>query len=598
MTNVDGQQTYEKNIRRNLSRLIVMFAIGLLLSLVLIFFIPDEILKMHPPAIVILLFKSHDIYFVGLCFLLLIWLRAEATWLRWLKFWSVRIFERPGQNRLLQLLITLVTLTICLFGVHYVFEEYALSPDEFFVDFVAQSIAAGFLLTPLDPLWRDFASALQPSFVQVSAGGNYWSPLWRPGNAMIVAVFDLLGAHNLGHAVLTAGCLPLIAMLAKRFWPDYPSAPILAMLLLALSPQFMLTGMTRYAMTSHLFFGLLWLVLFLRDTKMGHVGAALTGFFAVGIHHIHIHPLFVLPFMIGLLRDRRWTLSGFYAVWYSAALLIWFFWRDIAELVQRGDANSLSDFAYLSHATTHYLTSHGIIDVLYWLVNIFRFISWQSFALIVLFTFGIASIRKSDTAVRNLAWAIGLSIIPYLLLMPSQGHGWGYRFLHPLLANFALIAVHGWVCLRSRVSSEFRVQFAGGLCAATILFAAVSFPARMNQAYSINHPFATAAKYIRTLDTDIVLIDSKSIWFGNDFIRNDPLLRNRPKIMAADQLDDKSLAILCGNRDVILIGFHELATFGVDYIPALAEEEELRRRNLLNRLKTKDCNPISVSNQG
>jgi hypothetical protein len=60
MTNVDGQQTYEKNIRRNLSRLIVMFAIGLLLSLVLIFFIPDEILKMHPPAIVILLFKSQS----------------------------------------------------------------------------------------------------------------------------------------------------------------------------------------------------------------------------------------------------------------------------------------------------------------------------------------------------------------------------------------------------------------------------------------------------------------------------------------------------------------------------------------------------------
>jgi hypothetical protein len=182
--------------------------------------------------------------------------------------------------------------------------------------------------------------------------------------------------------------------------------------------------------------------------------------------------------------------------------------------------------------------------------------------------------------------------------MPSQGHGWGYRFLHPLLANFALIAVHGWVQFRSKISREVHVQFVGGLCVATILFAAISFPARMIQAYNINHPFVAASQYIRALETDIVLIDSKSVWFGHDFIRNDPLLRNRPKIMSVDHLDEKALSVLCANRDVLLIGLPELAKFSVHKMPRPREVEEARFQTLVARLKNSGCTPLAISKNG
>ena len=60
-------------------------------------------------------------------------------------------------------------------------------------------------------------------------------------------------------------------------------------MLLASSPQFLITSMTSYAMSAYLALNLLWLWLFLRDTPRAHLAAMTVGFAACGLHQLIFH---------------------------------------------------------------------------------------------------------------------------------------------------------------------------------------------------------------------------------------------------------------------------------------------------------------------
>ena len=573
-----------------------LFALGL--SLLFHFTIPDDVLLRHPAAIVVYLFKQHDIYWIAPALILLAaWrFRLGAPAPGQVSQLAVAV-EVLARHRAWPWLFAALTLALAGLGRELVFHRYALSPDEFFVEFAAASFLQGHLLSPIAEAWRDYALALQPRFVQFSADFLYWSPLWRPGNALLVALFALLKLEPWTHAVLAAGSIPLIAGLARRLWPATASAPVIAAGLLALSPQFAITAMTQYAMTAHLFFGLLWLTFYLRDTAGGHAAAAIVGFFAVGLHHFHIHPLFVLPFMVTLLWHRRWPLALFYALWYALAIGFWFFWRDLAEAWLRGDASAIGgigDLAFLSDVSWHYLTSHGPIDLLYWAVNLSRFISWQNLTMVLLAYAGLRSLRGAPLVLRQLAWAIGLSLLPYILLMPSQGHGWGYRFMHPLLGNFVLLAVHGWITVRQRLAVQERQRAAAVLIALALIAGGIGIPLRMWQAEAMTRPFALASRAIAGLDADVVLLDIRDSWFASAMVRNDPLLRNRPKVMSAQHLSAGKIKALCRGRRVLLLQHAALAQFGILAIPDDPAAAPVRRRALRQIFADAGCAPLDL----
>ena len=123
-----------------------------------------------------------------------------------------------------------------------------------------------------------------------------------------------------------------MADIARRVFPDAPGAPALAAILLVVSPQFLATAGSGFSFAAHLAFNLLWLALFLRGTLGGHIAAAAVGFFAVGLHQVHVHPLFVFPFLAAMLLGRFggfWKLVP-YAVSYGLALPIWMMWPEIS----------------------------------------------------------------------------------------------------------------------------------------------------------------------------------------------------------------------------------------------------------------------------
>ncbi len=75
----------------------------------------------------------------------------------------------------------------------------------------------------------------------------------------------------------------------------------------------------------------------------------------------------------------------------------------------------------------------------------------------------------------------GLVIVPLftLFVLPFQGHGWGYRYLHGQLGNLALLATYGWFRIADRKSGEWRAVFAVVLAFSV----AVLLPLRAYQAW-------------------------------------------------------------------------------------------------------------------
>lgn len=575
-------------LKASLRILWILCLLGLGFGLLLLFAVPTAILQGAPAKVTLYLFRTHDT----------LWLALSTVAIPVLAYGLGR--RSLGSDRLIGMLETckrpvtlmfLAVLTIGALGVPLVYHGYALSLDEFLARFQAETISGGHLLAPLDADWAQMAPALQPLFMSYDLANGFWTPGYRPVSAALIALFELVHLGQFTAVVLAAACLPLLAGLARRLWPAEAAAPALAVFLLAASPQFLVTAMTPYAMTAHLFFSLLWLRCHLRGGRIGHAGAALTGFFAVGLHQLHVHPFFILPFMVSLLPQRRFRLALFYALWYAAVLWFWISWQKLAAtiLYGAGGESELPAVAFLMEQIALTLSYHSLVDVSHWLANLFRFLSWQNLLLVPLLYIAFRHWRGAPWLVRMLGWSVFVSLVPYLLFMPWHGHGWGYRYLHPLLGNLALLAVYGWLCLKASLRGRAlpaTKRLLVGLAVAGLVF---GLPLRLHQVERFVAPFAAASAYIAALDEDVVLVDGTDTWFAVDLVRNDPFLRQRPKVLEANSLTDRQLRRLCAGYRPRLIDHETFRHFAMTRMPRTAEARRAARRALEDRLVKSGC---------
>ncbi len=358
-------------------------------------------------------------------------------------------------------------------------------------------------------------------------------------------------------------------------------------------------AMTPYAMTGHLFLNLLWLWLFLADTRRGHLLAALVGFVACGLHQPHIHPLFILPFMTSLLWQRRWRLAFAYALWYATVLVLWIFWRDIATwlvtdgavIAEAGREGTGSSFLSGIAAA---LGKFNAGSLLLLPLNLARFIAWQSPLAVLLFIPALAGLRQAPPLVRLLLWSMLLTTIVHALLTPSQGHGWGYRYLHVHLGSVALVAVWGW--LRTRETLDVAGQTALVRMGTVLVLAAVlvALPLRMVQTESFVRPFALGDRYVKSVNADLVFIDTEDISCGVDLTRNDPMLRNRPKVMTARLTPAAALQRVCPGKSAVLIDYPAVAHLGMHQRPRPPADREARYPLLRQHLMENGCSLLDT----
>jgi hypothetical protein len=464
-----------------------------------------------------------------------------------------------------------VLVLICGFaGTDIVFHLYHLSRDENLAEFAADTFRSGMAVARVSPEWQRFAAALEPRFMLPIAGGAAFAPTYLPVNAGFRAAVGLVVDPRWTSPGLAALAVLAVFGVARRLWPSRPDGALIAAVLLATSPQVLVMSMTSYAMTAHLTLNLIWLWCFLRDDGIGHPAAIGIGFLACGLHQWIFHPLFALPFVIKLWTAPRRRLALTYVVSYTSICFFWIYYPQLLldwhglywqGLSQQASANGALVYFYdivKELALRFDWSGAGLM-----LENLLRFVAWQNPILLPLALVGYRLARDSEGIAGELAAGVIFTLIAMFIIIPQQGPGWGYRYLHGLIGSLALLAGYGWIALSMRASRDEMAAavrlfaIAGGVACLVLL------PAHARQAHDFVIPYARAQQAIAHAPTDLVVVDKSGLLIAEDLVRNDPFLRNRPKVLDLGHLNETDVADLCARYSVAVFDRAQGVAFGI-----------------------------------
>ena len=440
--------------------------------------------------------------------------RAPVTGDSWLD-------RRSAPNTIAVMLLAATVFVVTVLVTHFVLHDYAFSMDEFSADFQARLFARGTYEAALPSFWRPFAFGLTPVFIDFSTASGTWHSVYLPVYSLMKAPFIALGQPTLLNPLSAGLSIVAIAFVARRLWPNERLRPWLAIALLATSSEFIVTSGSAYSMPAHLLLNLVWLWLYLRGDDRSWLAALVVGGLALGLHNPFPHALFVAPFLVRVLRDRRWKRVASAAVVYGIASVLWFFWLRLAYSPAAG-GGLLSVFGT---PTLQVLWLHAI--------NVSLLFTWQAPIFGLLVVVALLQPRKLETPLIDLAWGVLLTLAFYMFFPSTQGHGWGYRYAYQVLGSLALLAAAGAGPLREALGRR-RADLL--LAASFVVTVVLLLPLRLTDTERFVRPFAAGAEFLRTRPADVLIVHGDSIWYGRDLVRNDPFLQGQPVIVQASVL--------------------------------------------------------------
>ena len=532
-------------------------------------------------------FNAHDAFMIMLLALALL---ALSFWTPG-KRWPLSLSPR----RLLWVGLLCVGVFACgALGRTLVFGGFDLSRDEVMAVFDAEVFSAGRLFSALPTQWRYFQWVAQPQFMAPITGGEHVISAYLPVHAALRALISLVADPLFLNPLLAAAAVAMVYDLARQMWPQRPDAAFVAALLLATSSQLLITSMTSYAMTAHLFFNLLWLRFFLRGGTLGHAGALTLGFFACGLHQVVFHPLFAAPFILRLLTRRRF-LGLCYASSYLMMIAFWGSYLRLAMLwdghappagAGAGDMGLTYLFVRVSEMLADFDFFGGIVLIV---LNLLRFVAWQSLLLIPLCLLAWRAVRDDEGVMRELVAGLALTLFAMFVLMPYQGFGWGYRYWHGLLGSSCLLGACGWI-KATQSTTPLASRIATSALAITSAFSIlIALPLHAHHAAALNAPMMAARRAIEAAPVDIVLVDENRVRWGVDLVRNDPGLQVRPMTLFFLLLEPEHLESLCGRYRLALFGGEHVSRFGMLAGPEVLPQRSARMREKLASL---NCAPL------
>ncbi|HYD12654.1 MAG TPA: hypothetical protein VEC11_07390 [Allosphingosinicella sp.] len=448
---------------------------------------------------------------------------------------------RLGRPAMLLLALALAVLALAFAGTWLIFGDFAVTRDEILADFDAAFISRGMLIAPVPPEWQAFAGALMPDFMLPIPSQAGWLSAYLPGNAALRALASLTVGEEWTNPILAAVSVLAVYRIGRRLWPETPGPALVAALLMASSAQFLTMAMTPYAMSAHLAFNLLWLWSFLREDWKGDVGALAAGFVATGLHQLLFHPLFVLPFVARMWWTGQRRRCAVYLLAYAMIGLFWAcYWQLLlAGSTAMGGQAGASGLPYLLARLADLLGSIQPSAIALTGFNLLRALSWQNVVLLPFLILAWRAVRRGEGIARPLAAGLLLTIAAMMLLLPWQGLGWGYRYVHGLIGSLVLLAGYGWNTL---VAEGRRREFV--LAAGSAMSLLLILPMHLQHAAEYVAPMRRAYAMIARSPADVVLVDWP--WgMANDLVRNAPDLSNRPKILAGNRLNAAQVRDLC-----------------------------------------------------
>ena len=445
-------------------------------------------------------------------------------------------------------------------GTYVLFDNYPLTRDEHMAVFDMAVFRSGRLAAPLPVEWRAYAAALTPDFLLRLPGNAAWVSAYMPMNAMLRALFGAIADPALMNPALAAAGAIATFDCARRLFPKNPGAQAVALLIYATSTQVLATAMTSYAMTGHLALNMIWLSLYLRGSRAAHAGAIAIGFIAIGLHQVIFHPLFALPFIDHLRREGQWRTAAVYCGCYALFGLFWFSFPHLVALSAglQAQPGTTGGGGFFAERVAPLLLHRDHRTVQLMLVNLLRFVTWENLALLPLMVLSFGAIRRNEGIARPLAYGILLTIAAMALLLPYQGHGWGYRYLHGLIGNCALLAAWGW-----RDHSD-REEVRAFLRTATLATMFGSIPFLMWKAAAFVRPEAETDRTISRINADMVVVNADYSDFRIDHVRNLPDLTNRPLRLASHFLKPADIRTLCSRGTMAFVNLSPIDLHDLD----------------------------------
>jgi hypothetical protein len=394
--------------------------------------------------------------------------------------------------------------------------------------------------------------ALKPVWVNFNGVTHWWISQYLPVYAFMHALCASLGSGAVLNPLMASFSVIFIAAVARKLWPDNPGAPGLAALLLASSSQFLTTALSYYTMPAHLCLNLLWLLLYLRGTRVSRLILPLIGVLALGLHQPFMHALFVLPFLLRIVRDWSWREILYIASVYLLGCAGWLGWMAVFRPITPESVGlwEVPRFTW-PHPQLFRWQVFGLIELL----------SWQNLAIGILALVALRRVTSMPPALRDMAWGLALPFVFHLFVRSDQGHGWGFRYCHGVLGNLVLLAVAGGLRIQNHLGNQLLRRMAWST---TLWAVVVILPLRAWQVERIVRPYADAMDYIEhSRGVDIVLVDPDSAYFAQTLVRNDPFLNNHPWVMFTNELTDDQVTELHRRYAMRRLSGADLASFGL-----------------------------------
>lgn len=444
-------------------------------------------------------------------------------------------------------------------GHYLVFQGYALSRDEDMAQFAGFYLELGRLGVPIPLEWQPYARAMAPIFTSPYGAEHIWSSVYLPLNSAARAAVGWVDP-NLAPPLFTALGLVSLWRVALRWFPDRPDAVWVTLAMGLSSAQLLTMAMTPYAAAAHFGLEMMWLALVLGEGKARQAGAALLLLLATGLHQWHYTPLFVLPFLLWLLLQRRWGVAVVQAVALCVAILFWIkVWPQILEHVNgAAAATAAPPRASITAKVMRLFDRLGEIQPLF---SLARFMAWNNLLLLPLGVLALPTLWQRWRGVLRgkepvlpllMAVALGLGLMLY------QKHGWGYRYFHALIGPFCLLAGFGWMRLvgsPARLSLRL-IWISCGIAAASAAFLLV-------QAHRWVAPYAAAYAEIRSARADVVLVDWRGGLYGQDLVRFESGAPGRPVIMDLYFLNAAKVDALCRDHNVAVYDWRDFRPLGL-----------------------------------
>ena len=160
-------------------------------------------------------------------------------------------------------------------------------------------------------------------------------------------------------------------------------------------------------------------------------------------------------------------------------------------------------------------------------------------------------------------------------------------YLHGLIGSLSLLAGYGWIALSARATRDEMAASWTMLAICSAVAWLIFLPAHAKHAHDFAMPYIRAADAIEHASTDLVIVDKSRLLFAEDLIRNDPFLRNRPKVFDLTSLDEEDVASLCTRYSISLFDRSQALAFGIfpnDQLTKFDDEVRARMRAAMARL--------------